>query len=52
MVKHFKFARNWRYDDKVDAIRGLGAVAVDLGRLRRSESFGRFESKLLSCAGI
>lgn len=52
MIKHFKMARNWRYDDKVDAVRVLQAVNVDLARLRRSTSFGRFESKLNSCPGL
>ena len=49
MVKHFTDAKGWRYDDKVDAIRVLTASAVDLPRLRRSASFGRFEAKLLDC---
>lgn len=48
MIEHFKTARNWRYDDKVDAIRILKANAVDLARLRRSVSFARFESKVNS----
>ena len=49
MVEHFKNARGWRYDDKVDAVRVLQAAPVDLPRLRRSISFARFESKLLAC---
>ena len=49
VINHFKSARGWRYDDKVDAIRIFKAVEVDLGRLRRSTSFGRFESKLMAC---
>ncbi len=49
LIAHFKNARNWRYDDKVDAIRVLKAADVDLKRLRRSVSFARFESKLNSC---
>lgn len=48
MIEHFKTARGWRYDDKVDAIRVLKAADIDLARLRRSMSFGRFESKLNS----
>jgi Domain of unknown function (DUF4276) len=48
MINHFKKARGWRYDDKVDAIRVLKAAEIDLARLRRSESFARFESKLAS----
>lgn len=52
MIEHFKAARNWRYDDKVDAIRVLKAADIDLARLRRSVSFARFESKLADCANI
>ena len=52
MIKHFKTARGWRYDDKVDAIRVLKAAEVDLARLRRSPSFSRFESKLNSCNNV
>ena len=50
MVNHFQAARGWRYDDKVDALRVLRQVPVDLARMRRSPSFARFESKLLACA--
>lgn len=50
LIRHFKHARGWRYDDKVDAIRVLKAADVDLARLRRSTSFGRFENKLNQCA--
>ena len=50
MVNHFQAARGWRYDDKVDALRVLRHVPVDLPRMRRSPSFARFESKLLACA--
>lgn len=50
LINHFKAARGWRYDDKVDAVRVLKAAVIDLGRLRWSVSFARFESKLLSCA--
>ena len=46
LIEHFKKARNWRYDDKVDALRVLKAAAIDLPRLRRSASFARFENKL------
>lgn len=52
LIKHFKNARGWRYDDKVDAIRILRAANVDLARLRRSMSFTRFETKLYSCVGV
>ena len=49
LIEHFKKARAWRYDDKVDALRVLKAAVVDLPRLRRSTSFARFEAKLLGC---
>ena len=49
LIEHFKTAKGWRYDDKVDAIRVLRAAVVDLPRLRRSASFSRFEAKLLAC---
>ncbi|KAF1714447.1 hypothetical protein CSC74_16070 [Pseudoxanthomonas yeongjuensis] len=48
MVEHFK-TRGWRYDDKVDAIRVLRAADIDVQRMRRSESFSRFEQKLVAC---
>jgi hypothetical protein len=50
MIRHFKNARNWRYEDRGDAIRVMKAAALDLKRLRRSVSFSRFESKLVGCA--
>jgi hypothetical protein len=50
MLNHFKAARGWRYDDKVDAVRVLKAADIDLKRLRRSPSFARFESKLQASA--
>ena len=49
MIEHFKAARGWRYDDKIDAIRVLKATDIDLARLRRSMSFARFEGKLNGC---
>lgn len=49
VVRHFKSARGWRYDDKVDAIRVLKATPVNLQHLRRSASFSRFEQKVLAC---
>ena len=49
MVKHFKTARNWTYDDKVDALRTLNAAPLDLTRLGRSISFKRFHQKLQQC---
>lgn len=51
MINHFRDARNWRYEDRVHAIRVLRAAALDLKRLRRSVSFVRFESKLADCVG-
>ncbi len=51
MVKHFKTAHNWRYEDRVHAIRVLTAAALDLKRMRRSVSFARFESELAGCVG-
>ena len=49
LVQHFKRARGWVYDDKVDAVRVLKAGQLDLRRMRQSESFARFEAKLLGC---
>jgi len=49
MIQHFKQARGWVYDDKVDAVRVLKAGDLDLPRMRRSASFARFETKLLGC---
>ncbi|MFM2058684.1 MAG: hypothetical protein RLY71_3069 [Pseudomonadota bacterium] len=49
VIEHFKRARGWRYDDKVDALKVLRADELDLGRLRRSASFARFEAKLMAC---
>lgn len=49
LINHFRTARGRRYDDKVDAIRILRASPIDLSRLRRSDSFARFETKLLGC---
>ena len=50
ILNHFKQARGWTYDDKVNALAVLRAVPMDLARMRRSPSFARFESKLLACA--
>lgn len=52
MLKHFKKAGGWRYDDKVDAIRVLKASAIDMQRMRRSTSFARFEAKLRACGAL
>jgi hypothetical protein len=49
MVEHFKSAKGWRYDDKVDAVRVLQAAQIDLSRLCRSVSFARFQAKLRAC---
>lgn len=49
MINHFEKARGWRYDDKVNAIKVIKAVPLDLQRLRRSDSFARFEQKVLGC---
>ncbi|MBK7617501.1 MAG: DUF4276 family protein [Burkholderiales bacterium] len=46
MNNHFKAARGTRYEDHVHAIKVLKAAEVDLKRLRRSDSFARFEGKL------
>ncbi|WP_396432969.1 hypothetical protein [Limnohabitans sp.] len=46
MNNHFKAARGARYEDYVHAVKVLKAAAVDWRRLRRSESFARFEAKL------
>jgi hypothetical protein len=48
MHRHFKAARNWRYDGTVNAIQVLRAAAIDPQRMRRSTSFARFEAKLLA----
>lgn len=48
MINHFKTARGIPYDDRVHAVRVLKAAAIDLNRLRRSESFTRFETLLLT----
>ena len=46
MNNHFKAARGTRYEDYVHAVKVLKAAAVDWRRLRRSDSFARFEAKL------
>jgi hypothetical protein len=47
----FKQARGWRYNDNIHAIGVLKAVQLDLGRLRCSESFSRFEEMVSACRG-
>ena len=49
LIEHFKSARNWTYDDKIDALRVLHETDIDLKSLRRSASFSRFEQKLGQC---
>jgi hypothetical protein len=48
MMKHFRDARGLRYEDRTHAIKVLQAAETDLKRLRRSQTFVRFESKLNS----
>lgn len=47
VMKHFKNARGWRYEDYVHAVKVVKNGALNLPRLRQSESFTRFEDKLL-----
>jgi hypothetical protein len=53
VINHFKAARGWRYNDKVDAVRVVSRGEPAWDRLRRSQSFARFErkikGKLMSC---
>ena len=49
VINHFKNARGWRYDDKVHAVKVISVGAMDWKRIRRSESFLRFEAKVLGC---
>jgi len=46
MMKHFKTARGWRYEDRIHAIKVLRAADTDLKRLRRSASFVRFMTQI------
>jgi hypothetical protein len=46
MNNHFNEARGTRYEDRVHAIKVLKAADVDWNRLRRSDSFARFEAKI------
>lgn len=48
VLKHFKTARGWRYEDRIHAVKIICQGEPDLHKLRRSTSFARFESKLLS----
>ena len=47
MINHFKQARGWIYDDKVNALKVIKSTDLDLARMRNSTSFARFEQKLL-----
>ena len=49
MINHFKQARGWIYDDKVNALKIIKSTDLDLARMRNSASFARFEQKLLAC---
>jgi len=49
MMNHFKQARNWRYDDKVHAVKILSQNPPNWKRLCRSASFKRFGDKLVGC---
>ncbi len=46
MNNHFQAARGTRYEDYVHGVKLLKAAAVDRKRLRRSDSYARFEAKL------
>jgi len=46
VLKHFKNARGWDYEDRVHAVKVIRSVKLNLARLRQSESFARFETKL------
>jgi hypothetical protein len=47
LMNHFKAARNWRYEDRVHAIKIVREGEPDWRKLRRSDSFARFEAKLI-----
>ncbi len=47
VMNHFREARGWRYEDRVHAIKVLREGEPNWSRLRRSDSFARFEAKLL-----
>lgn len=46
MIKHFREARNWSYEDRIHAIQVLKVSETNWKRLRRSPTFTRFEAKL------
>ena len=50
VMKHFNQARGYRYDDRVHAIKVIQSQGgPKLAKLRRSDSFARFEAKLKQC---
>lgn len=49
MMNHFKVARGLRYDDRVHAVKILSKNPPNWKRLRRSDTFARFENKLMGC---
>lgn len=46
MMKHFKTARGWSYEDHIHAIKLMRLGEINLKKLQRSTSFARFETKL------
>lgn len=46
VMNHFKEARGWRYEDRMHAIKVIRHDVPNWARLRRSDSFARFEAKL------
>lgn len=48
MNNHFQQAKGYRYEDRLHALKVLKADEFDVKRLRRSVSFMRFETKLLT----
>lgn len=49
MMKHFKNARGDRYVDRTHAYKIISNTPPNWKKLRRSDSFARFESKLMAC---
>lgn len=47
VMNHFKKAGRGRYEDRIHAVKVVKNGDLNLPRLRRSESFARFEAKLL-----
>lgn len=47
LIGHFKSARNWRYEDRVHALKIIQRGGPDWRKLRRSVSFSRFEAKIV-----